>query len=190
MFELFGLYSNETGKNVHKNLIRFMGLHKKNGWDDCNILKNSWITLRMKAMSAETWAKNMKSPETPGDEIALHALCKMYRRHAMVYTKMNIWSTVKTDSPIPEEQLIKLCDVRLLFIEEGVFGELQIIPYAPPPGPVYGDAQEDLDDLPNYNDKELSPPLDLSNTVTQPAPSPSHVIGENDIPIAIGDKIN
>ena len=47
MFEYFGLYSNETSKQVRKNMIKFMGLNKKDGWEHCAILKNSWIALAL-----------------------------------------------------------------------------------------------------------------------------------------------
>ena len=87
----------------------------------------------MKGLTAQEWADSMKKSDTASDKIALHVLCRMYNCHCMVYTKMNIWSTVGTDVPIPGETLIGMCDIRLLFIETDVFGELQIIPYGPAP---------------------------------------------------------
>ena len=42
----------------------------------------------------------------------------------MVYTRANIWSTVSTETPIPEDRLCELCPIKLLYIEPGVYGEL------------------------------------------------------------------
>ena len=161
LFEYFGLFSSEDGKTVRKNMLKYLGLHKKNGWKNCNTLKNSWIALHMKGMTAQEWSDSMKKFDTAGDEIALYVLCRMYNQHCMVYTKMNIWSTVGTDVPIPEETLIGMCDIRLLFIETDVIGELQIIPYAPAPGKqLFGDARTGLPPppLPDGNNNSVSPP--------------------------------
>ena len=146
-------------------MLKYLGLHKKNGWKNCNTLKNSWIALHMKGLTAQEWSDSMKKFDTACDEIALHVLCRMYNQHCMVYTKMNIWSTVDTDAPIPEETLIGMCDICLLFIETGVFGELQIIPYAPAPGKqLFGDARIGLLPAPppDGNNNSVSPPLNLS----------------------------
>ena len=76
---------------------------------------------------------------------------------------MNIWSTVGTDVPIPEETLIGMCDICLLFIETDVFGKLQIIPHAPAPRKQqYGDARYDLLAPTNGKKNRVSPPLNLS----------------------------
>ena len=165
LFEYFGLFSSEDGKTVRKNMLKYLGLHKKNSWKNCNTLKNSWIALHMKGLTAQEWLDSMKKFDTAGDEIALYVLCRMYNRHCMVYTKMNIWSTVDTDVPIPEETLIGMCDICLLFIETDVFGELQIIPYAPAPGKqLFGDARIGLPPAPppDGNNNSVSPPLNLS----------------------------
>ena len=70
--------------------------------------------------------------DTPGDEIALHILCRMYNRHCVVITSAKLWSTVKTDRPMCEEKLIEICDLKFLFVEPGVFGELRSKPAMPP----------------------------------------------------------
>ena len=165
LFECFSLFSSEDGKTVRKNMLKYLGLHKKNSWKNCNTLKNSWIALHMKGLTAQEWSDSMKKFDTAGDEIALYVLCRMYNRHCMVYTKMNIWSTVDTDIPIPEETLIGMCDIRLLFIETDVFGELQIIPYEPAPGKqLFGDARIGLPPAPppDGNNNSVSHPLNLS----------------------------
>ena len=194
LFEYFGLFSSEDSKTVRKNMIKYLGLHKKNGWKNCNTLKNSWIALHMKGLTAQEWSDSMKKFDTAGDEIALYVLCRMYNRHCMVYTKMNIWSTVGTDVPIPEETLIGMSDIHLLFIETDVFGELQIIPYAPAPGKqLFGDARTGLPPppSPDGNNNSVSPPLNLS-VVASTVSTPFHTkmpMYDNHI-AATGDNAN
>ena len=110
-----------------------MGLMKKNGWRNSNILKNSWKSLHMMDSNVEKWPKDMKSDDTLGDEIALYVLCKMYSRHSMVYTRGNIWTTVHSDTSLDKTTLLELCDIWLLYIELGVIGELTVKVYVPPP---------------------------------------------------------
>ena len=194
LFEFFGMFSNDDSKTVRKNMLKYLGLHKKNGWKTCNTLKNSWIVLHMKELTAQEWADSMKKSDTAGDEIALHVLCRMYNHHCMVYTKMNIWTTVGTDVPIPEETLIGMCDIHLLFIETDVFGKLQIIPYAPAPRKQqYGDARCGLPAPTNGKKNSISPPLNLS-VVPPTTPASTLVSSSTSDPIppeynnAIGDN--
>ena len=182
MFEYFGLYSNEDSKQVRKNMQKYMGVHTKKGWENSAILKNSWIALAIQGTNAENWVKNMKKLDTPGDEIALYTLCKMYHCHCYVYTKMKSWCTIEVphDAVINEEELIDKYEIKLLFVEPGVYGELKTRPYAPPPGTSYlHDAKADIPQIQNKegkNDNSAPSALDLHSTDTNPD-------------VAIGDNI-
>ena len=87
-----------------------------------------------------------------------------------------------------------MCDIRLLFIETDVFGELQIIPYTPAPGKqLFGDARTGLPPppLPNGNNNSVSPPLNLS-VVASTVFTPIHTetaMYDNHI-AATGDNVN
>ena len=145
MFEYFGLFSNDTSKQVHKAMIKYLRLNKKKGWEDCAILKNDWIALALQGKDAKTWSVDMKKINTPGDEITLYTLCKMYHHHCVVYTKMKSWCTIDQDSRISEENFVDNCDIIVLFIEAGVYGELKTRPFALPPNhAILQDATADL----------------------------------------------
>ena len=92
-----------------------------------------WIALHMQNKTAREWADAMFNRENPGDEIALYVLCKMYCRHCVVITNSKCWTTLETDVSLPESVLYELCDLKLLYIEPGVFGELKLRPAMPPP---------------------------------------------------------
>ena len=78
MFDLFSTYNNENRTQVHKRMFKFIGVTKKHGDEDSNILKNSWIALHIKRLSARQWCDAMMLRDTPGDEIALYILYKLY----------------------------------------------------------------------------------------------------------------
>ena len=95
-------------------------------WFKCKLKppKNAWITLHMQDRTARQWADNMMDKETPGDEIALFLLCKQYHRHCIVLMSAKVWCTLDLPEPIPEADLYELCEIKLLFIEPGVYSEL------------------------------------------------------------------
>ena len=99
MFELFGEFNNESGMQIRKRMFKFIGITCQQKAEDCDLLKDAWIALHMQGLSAEDWSINMMKRDTPGDEIALHILCRMFNRHCVVVTSAKMWSTVKTDAP-------------------------------------------------------------------------------------------
>ena len=112
--------------------VKIYGFEQKSRWKTWAILNKAWIALAIQEIDAENWAKNIKSLDTPGDKIALYALCKMYHCHCYVYTKMKSWCTIEYNAPFTEEELLSKCDIKLLLVEPGVFGELKTRPYALP----------------------------------------------------------
>ena len=170
LFELFGEYSSETGLQVCKNMLKFLGITKKCGADKSNILKNSWIALHMHDLTAHKWADAMFMKDTPGDEIALYVLCKMYHCHVAIVTSAKIWSTVESDTPMSDEDLLSLCDLRLLYIKPGVFGKLKLRP-AMPPAPPHPILESAFDILPldvSSNLDTMGSPLNLTTHQSSP----------------------
>ena len=69
----------------------------------------------------------MVSEETPGDEIALYILSRMYWKHEFVYTQMFWWTTLLYMWPVQEKEIMDKCEVVLVYMKPGAFGELQKI---------------------------------------------------------------
>ena len=86
----------------------------------------------MKGQSARQWADTMFLHDTPGGEITLYMLSKMFQWHSIVFTSAKCWSTLEVGVPTSEDDLFDSCDIWLLYIEPGVFGELQKKPRMPP----------------------------------------------------------
>ena len=135
MFDMFGEYSRNSGMVVRKRMLKYMGINKRDGANKSDILlRYGYVSLAMQGITAQEWADNMQLRDTPGDEIALHTLCKMYDRHCCVYTSANLWTTIENKHHgFTEEEMLEKCDIKLLYIEPGVFGVLHSKPAMPPP---------------------------------------------------------
>ena len=180
MFELFGEFNNESGMQIRKRMFKFIGITHHRKAEDCDLLKDAWIALHMQGLSADDWAKNMRKRDTLGDEIALHILCRMFNCHCVVVTSAKMWSTVKTDRPICEEKLMEMCDLKFLFVEPGVFGELRSKP-AIPPAPRSRIVFESATDIIRRDkkittDQQVAP---INLMVVPPVPNVNIVTGNN-----------
>ena len=132
LFELFGEFSNNTALQVRKSMLKFLGITKKRGAKESKILKNVWIALHMQGLTARQWVDAMFNKDTTGKEIAIFALCKLYKLNCLVFTSQKPWCTMEPVSPLTEAELFKQCKIHLLYIEPGVFGELHPRPAMPP----------------------------------------------------------
>ena len=168
LFELFGECNNESGMQMWKRMLKFLGITKKHGVDKCNILKNSWIALHMHGITARQWVDSMFLRDTPGDEIALYTLCKMYHRHCVVVTSAKLWTTLETTTSMTEADIMEACELHLLYIEPGVFSELWLKPAIPPPPSSTFVAESATEILPDRADmsERVGSPLNLCVTHT------------------------
>ena len=205
LFELFGEYNNETGMQVRKRMLKFLGITKKHGVDKCNILKNSWIALHMHGISAREWVDSMFLRDTLGDKIALYTLCKIYHRHCVVVTSAKLWTMLETTASMTEKDIMESCDLHLLYIEQGVFGELWLKPAMPPPPSSTFVAESATEILPDHTDTSewVGSPLNLCVTQTVPETSTEQMppetgasaqspelIGEADVTSANSTTVN
>ena len=62
-------------------------------------------------------------------ELTLYALCRLYHRHAVVYTMAGLWTTVKDGVLLNESELMEKCDIKLLHLggyRYGVLTKLEV----------------------------------------------------------------
>ena len=131
MFDLFGEFSSQSGSEVRDTMI---------GWsyDNFRMLDSAFtVALRQRNTTLRAWLNNMADERTPGDELTLYILACMYRRHVYVFTQMFWWTTLLYTVPVSEKELMAQCDVVLVYIRDGVFGELVPI-RGPAPAPKMG----------------------------------------------------
>ena len=121
MFSLFGEFSNQAGTEVRDTMI---------GWsyDNFRLLERVFkVALDQRKITLRVWLENMANEHTPGDELTLYVLARMYRRHVYVYTQMFWWTTILYTLPVTEQELLSQCEVVLVYIKDGVYGELDRI---------------------------------------------------------------
>ena len=121
IFELFGEFSSQSGSEVCDTMI---------GWsyDNFRMLESAFtVALRQRNTTLWAWLNNMADEHTQGDESTLYILAHMYRRHVYVFTQMFWWTTLLHTIPVSEKELMAQCDIVLVYIRDGVFGELEPI---------------------------------------------------------------
>ena len=117
MFELFAQFSLDSPMDVRENMVNMILGNKD------TFASAACVPLLLKKMSIDVWLSHMTKSTTPGDEIALFALCKIYLKHACVLTKHSIWTSIDLIE-ISQEDLIKKSDLVLLYMGEHMFGML------------------------------------------------------------------
>ena len=118
LFDLFGEFSDQTGSIVRDNMV---------GWafDNYRLLENVCkIAMDQCKTTFRGWINEMVSEQTPGDEIALYILSRMYRKHVFMYTQMFWWMTLLYTWPVQEKEIMDKCEVVLVYMKPGAFGEL------------------------------------------------------------------
>ena len=82
----------------------------------------------MKGTTFKKWLEYMRHPRTRPDELMIYVLCVLYRHHCVVYTKWQPWHTVNPDAGLTFNMIEEMCETRLLFIGENLFGVLCRLP--------------------------------------------------------------
>ena len=119
VFELFGHFSLEPAYKVRKSMLNSV---KDNMTEFKQCCK---MALQLKSVTAEEWIKVMESPETPGDELCLYLLGRLYYRHSLVINKYNIWCTVDTGLRTDTRQLFEWSCIKLLYLGNRTYGVLK-----------------------------------------------------------------
>ena len=121
MFSLFGEFSNQAGPEVRDAMI---------GWsyDNFRLLERVLrVALDQRKTTLRAWLEKMANVHTPGDELALYILARMYRHHVYVYTQMFWWTTILYTLPVTEQELLSQCEIILVYVKDGIYGELDRI---------------------------------------------------------------
>ena len=130
LFDIFGKFSKKNAVDTRKAMV---------DWIKSNlpeVKRFTSIAFKCAYMTVEDWLVTMTLNSVPGDELAIYCLSKMYLRHVVVYTKKYYWTTVAHDWVDTEEIVGRICELELIYMGPGRFGELiPIISPEPPPPP-------------------------------------------------------
>ena len=84
------------------------------------------IALRNHEKSYAEWFRYVDSHSGP-DELALYGLSRKHGIHTAVFNKGYVWTTLADHVLRSDEEIISLCDVNLLFLDETTYGILRKI---------------------------------------------------------------
>ena len=84
------------------------------------------IALRNHEKSYAEWFRYMDSRSGP-DELALYGLSRKHGIHTAVFNKGYVWTTLADHILRSDEEIISLCGVNLLFLDETTYGILRKI---------------------------------------------------------------
>ena len=120
MFEICGDFSEESDSIVQENLM---------GWiyDNYQAVEK-WIHVMLahKDITLSNWIDNMRKDKTPGDDVCLYLLARMYNKHIYVHNKQFYWCTaVHKITCEMDLELINDCEVELVFVHSWVFSEVK-----------------------------------------------------------------
>ena len=156
MFALFGEFSNQAGSEVRDTMI---------GWsyDNFRLLEGVFkVALDQRKTTLRIWLEKMADVHTPGDELTLYILARMYRRHAYVYTQMFWWTMLLYTLPVTKQELVSQCEIVLVYVKDGIYGELDKI-RSPAPTPAQTVAI--------HRQPESASPLDADKRLNEPIPT-------------------
>ena len=91
------------------------------------------VLLGLNFRSYSDWLEHMSKDSSPCDELMLYVLNRIHHRHTVVYTSNRIWTTVQADDKLTEVDLMSICDLRLVYLGNKIFGELKKLPMCAPP---------------------------------------------------------
>ena len=127
IFEAFGSYSDHDPIEVREEMLSAISI-------EFNYYQTvSWLILQLRKLTLSEWCNNMRAIDTPGDELSIFALSKLYKRHSVVYTKDKTWSTIGTSTPMNEKDVYQQCDLKFILMGKCHFVQLIKKPYVSMP---------------------------------------------------------
>ena len=125
IYEVFGKYSHESPDVVRTSIVDFVTC------DPESFKERLVVVFSMLHHNLNSWLLKTKNCTNPADEASLYGLCHLYSRHALVYTTGSIWSSLEWRGKYSVEDIKKSCDIHLVFLDGGIFGQLHRKPQVP-----------------------------------------------------------
>ena len=110
LFEIFSDYSGKTASEVRSDMIQYVSNNKQQISD----IANEYFVAKRQHL--EMWIAIMIREKNAGDELALFLLCKLHNRHAVIYNRAKVWTTLCMKTTISLDQL---CDIVLVYRNNG-----------------------------------------------------------------------
>ena len=110
MYEIFSRWSLDEADELKALII------DKIKTDYAYYSRVSLLWTKLKGTTFNEWLYHVRGPNVGADELMLFILCREFDRHCVVFTKTRTWSTIQSETPINENDLISRCDLLLLYM--------------------------------------------------------------------------
>ena len=118
LYDIFGELTDMSGDEVKQLLLEELNGNKE-WYSDAGT-----VSLGMRGVKFGTWLKKLSKPRTIPDELCLYALCVIHRRHALVYTGLRPWCTLKKTPSMTLGIVAEICETTLLYLGNNLYGIL------------------------------------------------------------------
>ena len=113
IFELFERYCGDSTDIIRQRLVDYVHTNT------ADIKSMTTDYFKKKGGDLLMWVYKMSRPSTPGDELSLFLLCKIFNRHAVIHTIRGPWCTLNVTNTGSNAALEDRCDIVLVFIVYG-----------------------------------------------------------------------
>ena len=105
IFELFRQFLGKSMNEVHEDLLVWISENKT---DVQTCVK---IVLDHNGYNLSYWMTKMSHIQTPADNITIHCLSRMYKRHVIIHTMRFPWSTLSHQCKMSVEEIMASSDM-------------------------------------------------------------------------------
>ena len=118
LYSLFTKYAGENCSEIRDKLSSWVIEHRSALED---LTSDSFKTHKT---NFNWWNLAIINKRRPGDELSLFCLCKIYHRHAIIYTEIDYWTTLEDTENLTEEEIVSKCDIVLVYLGDNKFCEV------------------------------------------------------------------
>ena len=119
LFDIFcNFHLHKDSVKTRIDMISFVtSNYRRYSWD-CDLF------LRMNNLTLNDWVSKMSYWGNCGDALAIYAMSDMYGVHTCVVTKSKPWTTVSNTFQGTDIDVLKLCQVKLVYLGNNKYGKL------------------------------------------------------------------
>ena len=117
IYSLFGKYNAISATETCENLVEWAREHRT------EVTEAGTVMFAHDCKDFPWWILTTTHKTNPVDELSLWCLCKMYYRHAVVYTLDHTWTMLK-DKSLSVAEIDKVCDLHLAYLGYGKFASI------------------------------------------------------------------